>query len=433
MTAKDLLRDIDSGAADTIMRKIYSASFDAPYHRSRAAALIERHDVLFGSVARNQPRVYSVPGRTELGGNHTDHNNGIVLAASVNLDTIAAVTSTENSRIIIDSIGFDPVVVDLPADPGMPILPDNRNFGTTASLVLGIAEAFRAHGYRIGGFVANTATDVRKGSGLSSSAAIEITIAVILNDLYNDNAISAVDLARFSKFAENTFFGKPSGLMDQTACAYGGIIGIDFMDPAEPIISDVSFSFHDAGYTLMVVDTGGNHADLTPDYAAVPAEMKSVAAFFGRKTCRDITVEEVLENAPQLRRECGDRAVLRALHFLGETERAARMHAALRNHSMKEYLQLVQASGNSSAKFLQNAYAPGNPREQGITLGLAVTEDFLGDDGACRVHGGGFAGTIQAFIPNERAATYRELMHGIFGRGSVDILTIRNVPAERIL
>ncbi len=430
-STNSLIEKITAGHHDHLFSELYGAVNNASRQRKRYTDLLKRHITLFGKSAEPAPGIYSIPGRTELGGNHTDHNRGSVLAAGINLDTLAAAIPSDNMVVVLDSEGFDPVTVDL-SEIGLEA--SHNKAGSTESLVRGIAAAFTADGFTIGGFKANTTTDVRKGSGLSSSAAIEITIAAIFNDLYNNNnSVDAVSMAKYSQFAENVYFGKPCGLMDQTACAYGGIVGIDFKNPQIPEITEVSYSFHDKGYTLAVVDTGGNHADLTPSYAAIPVEMGQVAGFFGASHCRDISLEMLIPAIPDLRIKFGDRAVLRAYHFLKETLRAKEMTEALQRDDIDSYLTLVTASGNSSYKYLQNVYPAFNPEEQGLSLALSMTENFLDGNGACRVHGGGFAGTIQAFIPNNHVARYRKLMQGIFGSNSVEILTIRQKPAGRVI
>jgi len=389
MTETELSKVIETGTYDAVFRQLYGENFDREQQKKRYASLAARHGKLFGSASSEGFRIYSIPGRTELGGNHTDHNRGRVLAGAINLDTLAAAVPVDDMTVVIDSEGFDPVRVSL---RDLECGPSTDAYGTTESLVRGIAAAFVEKGWKVGGFRANTTTAVRKGSGLSSSAAIEITIGSIFNDLYNDNRIDSVTLAKFGQYAENHWFGKPSGLMDQTACAYGGIIGIDFADPAAPLIEPASFSFQQHGFTLVVVDTGGNHADLTPAYAAIPEEMGKIAGFFGASHCRDITLSQLLNAVPELRARFGDRAVLRAYHFLTENNRVQQMIAALQGNSLDRYLFLVRDSGSSSFKYLQNLYPGWQPEEQGLSVGIALTEEFLAGEGACRVHGGGFAG-----------------------------------------
>jgi len=360
--------------------------------------------------------IFSTPGRTELGGNHTDHNHGKVLAGAVNLDTLAAVSPRSDNRVIIDSEGYPRVEVDIST-----LTPQKSEKNTTEALVRGIAAYFIDHGHRVGGFQASTTSRILKGSGLSSSAAVEVLIGTIWNNLYNDDTLSSVELAKAGQFAENNYFGKPCGLMDQTACAHGGIIGIDFREPANPAIEPVHLTFAEYGWTLAVVDTGGNHADLTNDYAAIPEEMQAAAQVLGKTVCRDISYAELLSHAGAIREACGDRAFLRALHFINDNSRVQQQIDALKQHDIKRYLSLVRESGKSSLCCLQNIFPCSNPAEQGISVGLAMTEEFfrshqpskdkLQEKGAARVHGGGFAGTIQAYIPCRKSAWRRVRRH----------------------
>ncbi|PKL19891.1 MAG: hypothetical protein CVV48_15670 [Spirochaetae bacterium HGW-Spirochaetae-4] len=286
---------------------------------------------------------------------------------------------------------------------------------------------------KIGGFVANTSTSVLKGSGLSSSAAIEVLVATLFNNLYNRDILEPIDLAILGKFAENNYFGKPSGLMDQIACGQGGVVGIDFAHPEHPSITPISCNFRELGYDLLVVDTGGNHADLTPDYAAIPQEMRSVAACFDRDVLRDVPFGLFMDSLSAVRQHVqNDRAILRAYHYLSENERVDKMLSALQNRDMGTYLGLVNESGDSSFKFLQNLYSTSVAKEQGLPVALAMTERFLEGSGACRVHGGGFAGTIQVYTPVERTKDYIDYMEGVFGECSVTVLAIRNLPTTRL-
>lgn len=429
-----LANQIEQGLHDSLFRELYGESLPAAVHRERYHALLARFRNLFPEFSEREILIFSTPGRTELGGNHTDHNRGKVLAASVNLDTLAAVVPTEEPVAVIDSEGFDQVAVDL-----TPFLadelpePDPAHYNSTESLVMGIAEKFRQTGCTVGGFKACTISNVLKGSGLSSSAAIEITIASIFNELYNDGTFDPVTLAKFSQYAENRWFGKPSGLMDQTACAYGGIIEIDFKDAAEPTVNPVTFNFHDHGYTLAVVDTAGSHANLTPAYASIPEEMGLIAAHFGYSHCRDLSMDQLTEAAAELRKAYGDRAFLRAFHFFKETHRAGAMAEALTEANLADYLVLVRESGRSSSAYLQNLYPNYEPAEQGLNVAIALSEEFLQGEGACRVHGGGFAGTIQVYIPNARFQEYIAFMEPVFGKGSVIQLAVRQRKAGIIL
>jgi len=371
----------------------------------------------------NEAHLFSVAGRTELGGNHTDHNHGRVLAAAVNLDTIAAAAKNAHNTIALYSGGYPaPFVINL-----NDLTPRKRERGKTHALIRGIAARLTALGYKAGGFNAVLTSEVLPGSGLSSSASIEILIATIFNELFNEGNIPELVLAQAGQYAENEYFGKPCGLMDQLACASGGIVAIDCKDPQQPRVDKIAYDFSDQGYSLLIVNSGGNHADLTDEYAAIPAEMRAVARLLGKSYCREITFADVLSNMSSLRRLAGDRAVLRALHFLQENERVGRQMEALQKNDLARFLRLVQASGDSSFKWLQNIYSVKDVRQQALAVALALTETYIAKigAGACRVHGGGFGGTIQVFLPKEFAAAYTELMTSVFGKGSVLALRIR--------
>ncbi len=366
---------------------------------------------------------FSTPGRTEIGGNHTDHNFGRVLAGSISLDSIAVAARNGSDRITVYSIGYDTAFeVDLAM-----LEASSKEFGTTTSLIRGIAARLKELAYKIGGFNAYITSDVLPGSGLSSSASIEVLIGNIISSLFNDGTISPEVLAMTGQYAENNFFGKPCGLMDQVACAMGGVVSIDFRDPKDPQIRKVDFDFAAQDYSMIVVDTGGTHADLTDDYAAVPTEMRSVAEALGSPVCREIELQELMNRMNEVRKKTGDRAVLRALHFLGDNERVTKQVAALENNDFKAFLGMITDSGNSSYKRLQNIYSPRNVGEQGVALALALTENFLDEigEGACRVHGGGFAGTIQIFLPNSAVGAYAAMMKPVFGEDAVHALKIR--------
>jgi galactokinase len=373
---------------------------------------------------------FSTPGRTEIGGNHTDHNHGRVLAGSINLDSIAVASVSGTNQVTVFSVGYEnSFVVDLDK-----LEVDEQEFGTTTSLIRGIAARLKELGYQVGGFNACITSDVLPGSGLSSSASIEVLIGNIFSSLFNNDSIKPEILAMTGQYAENNFFGKPCGLMDQVACAMGGMITIDFKDPKDPQIRKIDFDFDAQDHSLIVVDTGGTHADLTDDYASVPTEMKSVARELDASVCRELEEEDLMAHLKELRSKTGDRAVLRALHFLGDNQRVADQVKALENNDFKSFLQMITESGNSSYKRLQNIISPSSQKEQGVALGLALTEIFLKkiDAGACRVHGGGFAGTIQVFLPNKAVGEYSSLMQGVFGDESVHVLRIRPLGTLRL-
>ncbi|WP_145321065.1 galactokinase [Paenibacillus xylanexedens] len=366
-------------------------------------ATFEEH---FG--AQEGSELFSAAGRSEIGGNHTDHNHGKVLAGSITLDTIAVAAPTAESVITFYSEGYDKkYVIDL-----TDLTPNTEDDGTTA-LIRGMAAGFGEFGYKVGGFQAYLSSNVFSASGVSSSASFEMLICTILNHFYNDGALDVVTLAKIGQYAENHYWNKPSGLLDQMACAYGGLIAIDFENPAQPVIEPVQWDFQQNGYSLVIVNTGGNHADLTEDYAAVPYEMRAVAQALGSEYVREITADAIYANLKKVREAAGDRAVLRALHFLEENNRVDGQVQALRDGRFADFLKLITASGNSSWKWLQNVYQSGAVKEQEIGIALAVTENYLQNlgDGACRIHGGGFAGVILTILPNEKVEEYMSWMH----------------------
>ncbi|MEE9432145.1 MAG: galactokinase family protein [Melioribacteraceae bacterium] len=387
----------------------------------RYSEIIKKHKKEFGE---NALHLFSTSGRIEIGGNHTDHNHGRVIAASINLDSIAAVSNNNRNEVKLFSTGFEkPFVIDL----NMMDVIEEEN-GTTNSLVRGVAKGFLEQGYVIGGFDAYMTSNVLIGSGLSSSASIEVLIGTIFSELFNSGDIQNQELAKIGQYAENVFFGKPCGLMDQMACAVGGIIDIDFEDPSKPIVEKNNFDFNSTNYCVVVVNTGGSHADLTNEYASIPGEMKSIAKALNKNVCREISYNDLLKNINMLRTSFGDRAVLRAIHFLQENERVIHLSESLRNNNFKQFLSHINNSGNSSFKYLQNIFSVTNVKEQGISLALALTEKFIEEigEGACRVHGGGFAGTILSFLPNSKFEKYNEQMQFVFGTDSVSKLDIRN-------
>lgn len=372
-------------------------------------------------------RIFSAPGRTEVSGNHTDHNNGKVLAAAVDLDIIAYTVPTDDGIITIKSEGYPIFSIDT---KDLEAKADEKD--STPALVRGVAAGFEKNNLKIGGFKAYMTSNVMKGSGVSSSAAFEVLVASILSGLYNDNAVSAVKSAQISQFAENEYFGKPSGLLDQMAASVGGFVYIDFKKTQYPIIMPIEFNINSYGYTLCIVDTKGSHADLTPEYSAIPTEMKAVAKALGKTVLRETDEEEFFSNIAMLREKCGDRAVLRAAHFFDENKRVESAADALKNSDINSFLAVIKASGNSSYKYLQNVYANKNPEEQGVALGLYIAERVLGEKGASRVHGGGFAGTIQAFVPNELLDDFVKAENAVFGEGSCHKLFIRPVGGTEI-
>ncbi len=426
MNYSALLESITAGRLDAAIAPLYGDAIDA--RRARLAETVRKFGEIFGTDG--ELMLISVPGRSELSGNHTDHNRGCVIAASIDLDIVAVVRARRDMMVCIKNEGFGEETVDLAAYTE----PDEARFFTSASLIAGMAAQFRAAGHAVGGFDAYTVSNVFRGSGLSSSAAFEVTIGAILSHLFNGGAVDNVTVARMAQTAENRFFGKPCGLMDQVACAHGGIVAIDFADAAAPVITPIGFDLSGAGYALCIVNTGGNHADLNEDYASVPAEMKAVAAALGKTVLRETDEEAFMTAIPALREQTGDRSILRALHFFAENKRVRSQTEALCRGDLAAFLDGVLSSGRSSFCYLQNVYTNQNVAEQGLSLALAVTERTLGACGnaAWRVHGGGFAGTIQAFVPAAETARYTAAMDAVFGEGACHVLHIRLVGAARI-
>lgn len=410
--------------SEKTLEKLYGADA-VSMQKSRYEAAEKSFEEIYGNSGNI--KFFSAPGRTEVGGNHTDHNRGCVMAAAVGLDVIAVVSPCEGSVVSVKSEGFPEDVVDI---SDLEIKENEKN--TSAALIRGVAAGFKNAGYNVCGFKAYTTSNVLKGSGLSSSAAFEVLIGTIFSHLCNECKVSAVKIAQIAQYAENAYFGKPSGLMDQMASSVGGFITIDFKDTEDPVIDSVAYDFASSGYNLCIVDTKGNHADLTPEYAAIPAEMKSVAKFFGKSELRDITKEQLIENIAEVRKVCGDRAVARAFHFFDDNERVGKEAAALRSGDIDSFLKLITESGNSSFKYLQNVFAVKSPEEQGLVMGLYISENILNGRGAVRVHGGGFAGTIQAFVPTDLLDAYSDAMEKVFGKGSCYKLYIRPVGGTAV-
>lgn len=373
-------------------------------------------------------RYFSAPGRTEVGGNHTDHNHGKVLAASVNLDVIAVVKETGDGKIVIKSEGFPEDSISL---DDLEARESEKN--TSAALIRGVAAGFAAQGLAIGGFQAYTMSNVLKGSGLSSSAAFEVLTGTILSGLFNRGAISPVTIAQIAQLAENVYFGKPSGLMDQMASSVGGFTAIDFKNTKAPLIENIPVKFEKFGHALCIIDTNADHADLTSEYASIPNEMKQIANFFSVDYLREISRADVILNMKLLREQFGDRAVLRALHFFDENERVDKLAHSLKSGNFDDFLGSINESGNSSYKYLQNIFAVSDYKSQSIGIALNVAEHALCRKGACRVHGGGFAGTIQAFVPLDLLQAFKMDIEKVFGANSCHILTIRPIGGTEVL
>ena len=425
MNAKQLIAAIESGKYTEIFTELYGTE-NIKAQEARYINTVNEFAKLFGDD--REISLFSVAGRSEISGNHTDHNYGKVLAASINLDIIAAASPRDDLRINIKSEGFPIDEVDI-TDPTV----DEALYYTSKSIISGMCSGFLKYGHKVGGYDAYTTSNVFKGSGLSSSAAFEDMVGLILNGFYNDGTVENSEIAKIAQYSENVFFGKPSGLMDQTACAVGGFVAIDFKNPKEPIIEKLPFDLTAAGYSLCIVNTGGNHADLNEDYASVPADMKKIASYFGKTVLREVELCEILKNIKELRAFAGDRAVMRAIHYKNENERVTSQTAALKNGDIDGFFAGVMASGNSSFKYLQNVYTIKNVEEQGLSLALCLAELALaGKKAAYRVHGGGFAGTIQAFVANEDVPEFKEALDSAFGTGATTVLKVRPYGAIRI-
>jgi len=424
MTTDNLIRKINNGDNKAFLELYGTDPSELKRIGMRYTGLINKFEAAFG---KKDVDFYTSPGRTEIGGNHTDHNFGRVLAGAVNLDNVCLAGRNGTNLIRIQSEGYPEFKVDLSS-----LAADKKELYSSAALVRGICARFKELGHKIGGFDACIDGGVPKGSGLSSSASFEVLIGAILSELFNDGGIDPIENAIIGQYSENNYFGKPCGLMDQTACAMGGLITIDFKDPSKPVVKRVNFDFVATGYSLVITDTGGSHADLNDEYASLPADMKAVAAELGAKVLRQVTLEQVIDIIPKIREKVGDRAILRAIHFQGDNQRVVDQVAALERNDFNGFLRMVVESGYSSYMYNQNIYPVTNAREQNISLALALSELVLKGEGAWRVHGGGFAGTIQAFVPAGLLDKYTETLEHVFGKGSCHKLFIRPQGAGKV-
>ena len=417
MNTKKLTGELKTQEFQGRLQEIYVDTRVIAYQTERYERAIKKFEELYGE---QEVEIYSAPGRSEVGGNHTDHQHGEVLAASINLDAIAVVNKTDENIIKLLSDGYPMITVDL-SDLEM----RKSEEGTSAGLIRGMAYGLQKNGHKIGGFQAFVTSDVLNGAGMSSSAAFEVLVGTILSGLYNNMDISPIEIAQVAQYSENVYFGKPCGLMDQMACSVGGLIHIDFADPKNPVVEKVEVDFSAYHHSLCITDTKGSHADLTDEYASIPQEMKKVAEFFGKEFLREAGPEEFYKNIAKIREKCGDRPVLRALHFFEEEKRVELEVAALQAGNFQEFLENVKASGDSSFKYLQNIYANKDVQNQSVSMGLAISDSILSGHGVNRVHGGGFAGTIQAFVADDFVETYREMLDSVYGEGSCHVLKVR--------
>ena len=425
MNTQLLIEKLQNGELDGRLLDIYVDNKLMDYQRNRYITAIKKFEDLYDA---GEVVLFSAPGRSEVGGNHTDHQHGKVLATSINLDSLGVVRATSDNTIRVVSDNYDEIVISLDD-----ILLKDEEKETTTALIKGVVSGFLNREFHVGGFSAYVTSDVLIGAGLSSSAAFETLIGTILSGLYNNMSVSAIDIAIIGQYAENIYFGKPCGLMDQMACSVGNLVYIDFNDPTKPVVEKVEFDMEKYGYSLCITDTKGSHTDLTDEYAAVPKEMKLVAKHFGQEVLRGITVQDIIRDIKVLRSELGDRSVLRALHFVSENDRVICEVEALKTGDFVGFLNLVKASGDSSYKYLQNVYSNSDVNSQNVSIALATSDVVLQDNGVSRVHGGGFAGTIQAFVRNDCVDEYKENMDLIFGKGACSDLRIRKYGGIQII
>jgi len=419
MTRLEVLKsNILNGNADKVLSDLYGNGKILQEQNKRYISLIDSFQKAFSNDS--EVSFFSTPGRTEIGGNHTDHNAGRVLAAAVSLDIVAIAAHNESNLVRIISEGYEPIEINI--EDLSPIIEEKF---TSKSLVRGVCARIKMLGYKLFGFDACISGQVPKGSGLSSSAAFEVLIAFITNHFFNNEKIDAIELAKIAQYSENEFFGKPCGLMDQTTCSVGGIVTIDFKDFEKPMVRKVHVDFAKAGHRLVIVDTGGNHANMNDDYIALENEMKSVAKTFGKSVLREIDEEKVMEALALIRVKTGDRAVMRALHFFSDDQRVVNQVDELEKGNFNRFLQIVTESGQSSWMYCQNCFSNKYPDMQGISIGLALSQYVLKGKGAYRVHGGGFAGTIQAFVPLDLVSRYVEKLSEVFGVGSCHTISVR--------
>jgi galactokinase len=421
------MSNLEGGEYDGLLRRAYPGKRLSQI-KTRINGAINQFLTVFNCSEDTEISIFSAPGRTELGGNHTDHQNGRVLAAAVDMDILACAKPNGTGIIRINSEGFGDIEVNL-AD----IEPRHREKNTAAALVRGIGAMCLKAGCRVEGFDAYLTSDLPVGAGLSSSAAFEILIGVIINSFFNEGNITAEEIAKAGQYAENTYFGKPCGLMDQLVSAVGGIAAIDFYDADNIKMNRLDFSFESKGYELCIVNTGSSHEDLSHEYAAIPYEMEMVASYFDKKLLSQVSREAFFQALPELRKSCGDRAVLRAFHFFGDTARVEAKVKALLEEDIDSFLELVCESGHSSCMYLQNVLMPGSSRHQNMAVALATADYLLGGKGACRVHGGGFAGAIQAYVASDILESFISGMERIFGKGACVKLNIRYLGGLNLL
>ena len=423
---EEVITKLQNGDLDDAIKELYVTD-DASCQRERYMSVINGYADIFGDT--EELALFSAPGRTEIGGNHTDHQHGCIIAGSVNLDVIAAVSFNNENIVRIKSKGYpmDEVSLD-------DLEIHKEEYDKAISLIRGVLKKISSMGYEIKGFNAYTESNVMKGSGLSSSAAFEVLVGTIVNNLCANNEISPVEIAKIGQFAENVYYNKPSGLLDQMASSVGAVVAVDFKDNDAPVVRKVDFNLSDYDHSLCIIDSGADHADLTHEYAAVTEEMRLVSEFFGKKFLRDVSKSDFMANLKDIRKSVNnDRAILRAIHYFNDSDRAVAETEAVEKGDFAEFCKLNRESGRSSFMYLQNVYASSMPKSQAVSLTLALCDEILGDKGSFRVHGGGFAGTVQAFVPNDMVDEFKSKIEAVLGEGMCHILSIRPVGGYRLI
>ena len=423
---EEVITKLQNGDLDDAIKELYVTD-DASCQRERYMSVINGYAEIFGDT--EELALFSAPGRTEIGGNHTDHQHGCIIAGSVNLDVIAAVSFNNENIVRIKSKGYpmDEVSLD-------DLEIHKEEYDKAISLIRGVLKKISSMGYEIKGFNAYTESNVMKGSGLSSSAAFEVLIGTIVNNLCANNEISPVEIAKIGQFAENVYYNKPSGLLDQMASSVGAVVAVDFKDNDAPVVRKVDFNLSDYDHSLCTIDSGADHADLTHEYAAVTEEMRLVSEFFGKKFLREVSKSDFMANLKDIRKTVNnDRAILRAIHYFNDSDRAVAETEAVEKGDFAEFCKLNRESGRSSFMYLQNVYASSMPKSQAVSLTLALCDEILGDKGSFRVHGGGFAGTVQAFVPNDMVDEFKSKIEAVLGEGMCHILSIRPVGGYRLI
>lgn len=419
-----VIENIQNNQYNELLKDIYVDEQLIESQKERYVKAIEKFICLYGD---QDIEIYSTPGRSEVSGNHTDHQHGEVLAASINLDVIAVVSKADDAvKVLSDDYDIKAIAID-----DLAVKKDEE--GTSEGLIRGVLARYKELGFHIGGFNAFMTSNVLQGSGLSSSAAFEVIVGTILSGLYNEMSIDPVTIAQVGQYSENVYFGKPCGLMDQCACSVGSLIHIDFKDNNHPIVNKIEVDFSEFEHSLCIVDVHASHADLTDDYASIPTEMKQVAQFFGKEFLREVDENDFYAHLPEIREATNDRAVLRAIHLFAENKRVEKAVKALNDGDFDAFKAIIKASGESSYKYLQNIYSNHYVEQQAVSIAIALSEDILDDHGVCRVHGGGFAGTIQAFVKDDFVETYKQEIEKYFGEGSCHVLKVRKYGGIKVI